>query len=148
MSEITECISFFLMYWQAKIVWFCKRFFSVSNMKRMKKIKIIINLFISADSPCQKSKHNCQHICYLGSNKIQQCACRRGYLLGDDGDSCKGRYNFINLRNYTGPVSIHLESDKFNWISLHLVWGKREGIRAYHVYCSPCSRWHQIVFLI
>ncbi|CAH3044151.1 unnamed protein product [Pocillopora meandrina] len=41
------------------------------------------------DSPCQKGEHNCQHICYLGSNKIQQCACRRGYLLGDDGDSCK-----------------------------------------------------------
>ncbi|RMX36464.1 hypothetical protein pdam_00010052, partial [Pocillopora damicornis] len=41
------------------------------------------------ESPCQKGKHNCQHICYLGSNKIQQCACRRGYLPGDDGDSCK-----------------------------------------------------------
>ena len=103
---------FFLIYWQAKIVWFCKRFFSVSNMKGMKKITIIINLLISAHSPCQKDEHNCQHICYLGSNKIQQCACRRGYLLGDDGDSCKGEYNFINLRNYTGPVSIHLESEQ------------------------------------
>lgn len=82
-------------------------------MKCMKKIIIIINLFISAESPCQKGKHNCQHICYLGSNKIQQCACRRGYLLGDDGDSCKGGYNCISLRNYTGPVSsIHLEGEQ------------------------------------
>ncbi|PFX32349.1 Mucin-4 [Stylophora pistillata] len=41
------------------------------------------------DSPCQKGKHSCQHICYYGSNKIQQCACRRGYLLGGDGNACK-----------------------------------------------------------
>ncbi|XP_022801631.1 mucin-like protein isoform X3 [Stylophora pistillata] len=41
------------------------------------------------DSPCQNDKHSCQHICYLGLNKVQQCACRRGYLLGGDGNTCK-----------------------------------------------------------
>ena len=81
-------------------------------MKYMKKDNIYYKPFISADSPCQKDKHNCQHICYLGSNKIQQCACRRGYLLGGDGDSCKGRCNCINLRNYTGPVSKRLERER------------------------------------
>ncbi|XP_022801632.1 mucin-like protein isoform X1 [Stylophora pistillata] len=41
------------------------------------------------DSPCQKGKNSCQQICYFGSNKIQQCACRRGYLLAGDGNTCK-----------------------------------------------------------
>ncbi|XP_020604224.1 mucin-like protein isoform X3 [Orbicella faveolata] len=41
------------------------------------------------ESPCQDGNHDCQHICFLSLNNIQNCACRRGYLLADDGKTCK-----------------------------------------------------------
>lgn len=68
-----------------------KAYFKAKGLRKMSmECYLSFPSIITADFPCQNAKHDCQHICFLSSNNIQMCACRRGYLLTDDGKTCKG----------------------------------------------------------
>lgn len=78
---------------------------------------------ITADSLCQDGNHDCQHICFLSLNNIQNCACKRGYLLTDDGKTCKGANKRISVFLANNPMNkINIFIDHFPCEVFHGLW--------------------------